>query len=269
MIAARQGGMAIQVLPNTIPANTTPVRIYLKGQEQDYFYDYSNKKWTYSKDNLSYNISVDEKGRVNPCYINGIEGTLSRQLLSSGTADPTTGETVQTNTYAYYFTRKQAGEQYTFRTPKTLITNEFKNYRDWTNVIWMGQNDAPLHDGRYITQIGTENRARCMIEHLTHDRYIIMDLPSGDNVGSAERVQSFNQEFGKHYLNIREYICKYGIVIANELGANITVSTSDQELINKGKIPGCLRVDGVHGNYWYYQIVARAVFEKGQDLGYW
>ena len=96
-----------------------------------------------------------------------------------------------------------------------------------------------------------------------------MDLPSGDNVGNAERVQSFNQEFGKHYLNIREYICKYGIVIANELGANITVSNSDQELINKGQIPGCLRIDGVHGNYWYYQIVARAVFEKGQDLGYW
>ena len=269
MIATRQGGMTIQVLPNTIPANTTPVRIYLKGQEQDYFYDYGNKKWTYSKDNLSYNIAVDESARINPCYINGIEGTLSRQLLSSGTADPTTGETVQTNTYAYYFTRKQAGEEYTFTTPRNLITYGSKNYKDCTNIIWMGQNDAPLHDGKYVTQIGTENRAKSMIEHLTHDRYIIMDLPSGDNVRSAERVQSFNQEFGKHYLNIREYICKYGVTMANELGANITVSDSDQELINNGKIPSCLRIDGVHGNYWYYQIVARAVFEKGQDLGYW
>ena len=269
MIATRQGGMTIQVLPNTIPADTTPVRIYLKGQEQDYFYNADSKKWTYLKDNLSYNIAVDGNARINPCYINGIEGTLSRQLLSSGTADPTTGETVQTNTYAYYFTRKQAGEEYTFTTPRNLITYGSKNYKDCTNIIWMGQNDAPLHDGKYVTQIGTENRAKSMIEHLTHDRYIIMDLPSGDNVRSAERVQSFNQEFGKHYLNIREYICKYGVTMANELGANITVSDSDQGLINNGQIPSCLRKDGVHGNYWYYQIVARAVFEKGQDLGYW
>lgn len=39
MIASRQGGMSLFVEPFTIPSSTTPTRIYLKGQEQDYFYD--------------------------------------------------------------------------------------------------------------------------------------------------------------------------------------------------------------------------------------
>ena len=108
-----------------------------------------------------------------------------------------------------------------------------------------------------------------MINHLSHDKYIIMDLPSGNNTDSAERVITFTQKFGKHYLNIREYICKYGLIIANNLGANITLSSQDKTDIANGKIPSCYRIDGVHGNYWYYQIVARALYEKGKDLGYW
>lgn len=269
MIASRQGAMSIKVEPMTIPAGKVATRVYLKGMEQDYFYNVDNKKWTYSEGNLSYNFAVDGNALVNPCYIDGIEGILSRTKLLSGTPDPETGETVQGDVYAYYFTRSYAGEPYTFTTPKTLITNADKNYRDAINVIWMGQNDAPLHEGKYITQIGCEDRVKAMIDNLTHDNYIVMDLPSGDNSGSAERVQSFNQKFGKHYLNIREYICKYGLVIANELGANITLNEENKSDINIGKIPSCFRIDGVHGNYWYYQIVARAVYEKGQDLGYW
>lgn len=269
MIASRQGGMSIKIEPMTIPSNKVATRVYFKGMEQDYFYNSDAKKWTYLEDNLSYNIAVDGNALVNPCYINGVEGTLSRTKLSSGTPDPETGETVQGDVFAYYFTRSQAGNAVTFTTPKTLITNADKNYRNAINVIWMGQNDAPLHDGKYITQIGCEDRAKAMIDNLTHNKYIVMDLPSGDNIGSAERVQSFNQKFGKHYLNIREYICKYGIQVANELGANINLSDEDNTNLQKGQIPMCFKIDGVHGNYWYYQIVARAVYEKGIDLGYW
>ena len=269
MVASRQGGMTIQILPTTIPATTTPVRVYLKGQEQDCFYDNTKGKWTYLKDNLSYNIAVDGNARINPCYINEIEGTLTRNLISSGNPDPTTGETVQTNTYAYYFTRAKAGEEYRFTTPRNLVTYGSKNYNNHINIIWVGQNDAPPHDGKYITQRGCEDRIQNMINHIKSKKYIVMHHPSGTNAEAVEDEQVWNQKFGEHFLNIRQYIATYGVLIANELGAGITISTSDQELINNGKIPACLRIDGVHGNYWYYQVVARAVYEKGQDLGYW
>ena len=269
MIEARQGGGNINVLPFTIPSTKTAARVYLSGSETNYYYDVSQKKWTYDEGNLSYNIGVDEKSRTNPCYIDGIEGTLTRQLISSGTPDPETGETVQCNTYAYYFTRNQEGDEKVLNSPKALITNLAKNYKNAIQIIWCGQNDAPLHNGSYVAQIGCENRVQNMINHLGHDKYIIMDLPSGNNTDSAERVITFTQKFGKHYLNIREYICKYGLIIANSLGANITPSSQDETDIANGKIPSCFKIDGVHGNYWYYQIVARAVYEKGKDLGYW
>ena len=269
MIEARQGGGNINVLPFTIPSTKTATRVYLSGSETNYYYDVSQKKWTYAKSNLSYNIGVDEKSRTNPCYIDGIEGTLTRQLISSGTPDPETGENVQGNTYAYYFTRNQEGDEKVLKSPKALITNLAKNYKNAIHVIWCGQNDAPLHNGSYVTQIGCENRVQNMINHLGHDKYIIMDLPSGNNSDSAERVITFTQKFGKHYLNIREYICKYGLIITNSLGANIILTSQYKSDIANGKIPSCFRIDGVHGNYWYYQIVARAVYEKGKDLGYW
>ena len=269
MIETRQGGGNINVLPFTIPSTKTATRVFLSGGETNYYYNANQKKWTYDDGNLSYNIGVDEKSRTNPCYIDGIEGTLSRELISSGNADPETGETVQTNTYAYYFTRNQEGDKKVLISPKALITNLAKNYKNAIQIIWCGQNDAPLHDDSYVTQIGCENRIQNMINHLSHDKYIIMDLPSGNNTDSAERVITFTQKFGKHYLNIREYICKYGLIIANNLGANITLSSQDKTDIANGKIPSCYRIDGVHGNYWYYQIVARAVYEKGKDLGYW
>lgn len=269
MIAARQGGMPVKVLPTTIPADTSQVRVYLKGQEQDYFYNNTTSQWEYLKDNLSYNLGTEPNGRISPCYINGIKGTLTRTLLSSGTADPTTGETVQTSTYAYYFTRETAGVANVFTSPVDLVTNASKIYRDAIQIIWAGQNDAPLHNGQYITQIGVENRIRAMINHTTSKKYIVLSIPSGTDASTAKTVQVFNQNFGEHFIDIRKYLASYGVQIANELGANITVSSDDQTLINNGQVPQCLRMDAVHLNYWGYQVVARAVYEKGKDLGYW
>ena len=284
MIAARQGGMPIEVLPTTIPATKTSVRVYLKGMEQDAYYNKDTSKWIYSEDALSYNIAVDGNANINPVKINGIEGTLTRVLVSSGSADPTTGETVQSNTYAYYFTRSTAGDASTFTTPKTLITHASEKYKDAISIIWAGQNDAPLTNGKYFVQEGAAKRIRRMVEHTNSKKYIVMQTPSSSDVNDIANDQIFRQEFGEHYINIRKFICDYGIQIASELG--LTVNSSDSNCykgsaevdsnystvgasINAGVIPRVFRKDGVHGNYYYYQMVAIAVYEKGKDLGYW
>lgn len=267
MIAARQGGAFVQCLPTTIPANVEKVRIYIKGEEQDYFY--TSGKWTYLENNLSYNISTGGRSMVNPVTIAGVSGTLSSETITEGTPDPDTGETVQTQVRAYYFTRAKAGQAVSFNTPRSIITNAYNTMQSYIPVIWMGQNDAPNHNGSYITQGDAIKRAQQMLSIIPHEKYIIMDYPSGSNSNAADRAQNFANAFGAHYINIRKYICDYGIDYVNSLGAEITPSDSDTSAIKSGSIPGCLRIDGVHGNYWYYQIVAKAVFDRGVDLGYW
>ena len=285
MIAARQGGMPVSILPNTIPATKTKTRVYLKGMEQDAYYDKDTSKWTYSPDTLSYNIATeDANARVNPCKICGVEGTLTRELISSGSPDPETGETVQSNTYAYYFTRAGEGDAVTFDIPKQLITYASEQYRDAISIIWAGQNDAPKINNKYFTQVGTHNRIRQMIEHLNNNKYIVMQTPSSSNEKDIENDQLYTQEFGKHYINIRKFICDYCIPLCTKMGYTITRETSNTyvgdsavdstyatvgESLDAGVIPRVLRKDGVHGNYYYYQIVAIAVYERGKDLGYW
>lgn len=106
------GHNEIYVDPFTIPAETTATRIYLYGQEQDYFFDNTVNEWTYLKNNLSYNIAVDDvHSGVNPVSISGVEGKITRILLSSEQPDPDTGEAVQGSVYAYYFTRSNSGEE--------------------------------------------------------------------------------------------------------------------------------------------------------------
>lgn len=266
MVAIRQGAETLLAEPFTMPSNGE-VRIYVKGQEDDYFY--TNGEWTYLEDNLSHNIGLSEASQVNPCKIGGIDGTISRILIEEGESDPTTGETVQQNTYAWYFTRSNEGEEVKFVAPIPIVTKAYEELRGHIQVIWCGQNDAPNHGGSYITQPHDYNRVKLMVENLTTDRYIVINHPSGNNETTAKSNQEWNQLFGNHFINIRRYIAQYGVQIANSLGANLEISEDDQELIASGTIPSCLRIDGVHGNYWYYQVVAKAVYDKGKSLGYW
>ena len=267
MVATRQGAECLLCEPFTMPAEKTKVRIYIKGQEQDFFYNDGN--FSFLENNLSYNINLGEQKGINPCCIGDIEGTLSRELLSAGTPDPTTGETVQSNTYAYYFTRAEIGKTITFDRPLYIIGKAYREWRDKIQILWCGANDAPNHDGSYIIQPYDYKRMKIMTENLTSNRFIVMDLPTGNDISRASSVQEFNQLFGSHYLNIRKYVSKYGIDIANKLGANITSSESDKQSVLKGEVPSCLKIDGIHGNYWFYQVVALAVFDKGKSLGYW
>lgn len=265
-IAARHGGIPVKILPVIIPATATTKRVFLKGSEQDMYYNGTN--WTYSANNLEYDI--DLKG-INPCKISSIEGNLSRTLLTSGTTDPDTGEVLTANRYAYYFTRTTSGSETTLLTPKDLITATSENYRNAIQVIWMGQNDAPLKNGSYVLQVGSQERAKRMVEHcqLNDKRYIVLNAPSGSDASNATIDQQYQLLFGKNFINIRKFICENGVSIANSLGANITLDSSDLALVAQGSIPLALRIDGVHGNYWYYQVVAKAIQEKGKDLGYW
>lgn len=270
MIASRQGGMQIDVAPFEIPAAAERVQVTLMGQERNISDNGTGA--VYAEGALKYNIECSGNALVNPCVIGGIEGTLSRERIASGEADPDTGETAATDTYNYYFTRSTAGEAKTLTVPTPLITKAARDYRSAVAIIWIGQNDkigSTMHPG-------AAKRARAMVDFLTSGRYIVMSSPSGDDSSKTALTEEFILEFGSHYINIRDWMCHYGIAYANSLGANITPSEADTNAISSGQVPPCLRQtkpngdkSGTHGNYWYYAGVAKAVYDRGVALGYW
>ena len=164
-----------------------------------------------------------------------------------------------------------------------MITYASENYKNDISIIWAGQNDAPLINGKYFTQVGTEKRIRRMVEHGS-DKYIVMQVPSSSDIKDIANDQAYVQEFGEHYINIRKFICTHCIELCKSLGYEFTKDTPNcyygssevdstyatvGDSLDAGVIPRVLRKDGVHGNYYYYQIVAIAVYERGKDLGYW
>lgn len=265
MIAARQGGQTINIAPVTIPAAAEAVSVTLLGQERNIYYN--NSAYEFNEGITNYAINCGSShGLVNPCYIGDIEGTLSRALVTAGQPDPETGETALTDTYNYYFTRTTPGEAVTLVTPTPLVTYAYKNLRNAIPIIWIGQNDKTNNVG----QLNAFERAREMVNILPHNKYIVLSRPSGNDATYTDLTEKFILEFGSHYINIREWLCKYGVAYANSLGAELIISSEDQNLINAGTIPTCLRSNNsVHGNYWYYQGVAKAIYDRGKALGYW
>lgn len=271
MIASRQGGMQIDVAPCTIPAGTEEIQVTLMGQERNIYDDGSGA--VYRVDAMPYNINCTSvNARVNPCSIGGITGNMRHYVAHAGTPDPETGETVATDTYYYYFTRAEAGEEKVLSVPTPLITQAMRDYRNAIAIIWIGQNDK-IDD---VTYPGAAKRARAMVDYMTTNRYIVMCSPSGTDAAKTALTEEFILEFGSHFINIRDWLCHYGIAYANSLGANITRSEADDTAIGDGQVPPCLRQttdegkkSGTHGNYWYYAGVAKAVYDRGVALGYW
>lgn len=249
-IGYRQGGLSVKVMPFTIPSTTTAVEVTLKGQYDDY--SFYNSQWNLDSENAPHtSFAVTAASKINPIKIAGIEGTLT---ISNG---------------KYYFTRTTAGDAITLSVPVFLDTYASRAYKDYIQIIWVGTNDAPLINGQYIMQEGLNERINDMINANNTQKYIILGLTNGSSESNVSRDMAFIKSFGSHFLNIREYISKYGITIANEQGAEIEITPTVEQNIANGIIDSSLKVDGVHGNYYFYYAVAKAIYDKGVSLNYW
>lgn len=103
VIAAKQGGIPMQVQPFTIPAGTSSVEISLKSI-------------------LGGNIILQNKlnSGLNPCTIAGVEGTID---YSSGKLS---------------FTRSAPGKEIKVTAPATVVTNAMSNIKNYTAVYFFG-----------------------------------------------------------------------------------------------------------------------------------
>lgn len=237
-IATRQGGVVVNVKPCTIPSNGS-VNIEID-------------KWNGLTIPLcrrgGSNVTADNaKMKINPCHIAGVKGTLLR------------GDDGK-----YVFTRTEVGEEVTFTRPMPLLTYAHENYngKNEVAIIWSGTNDIAENGGTIDKTIQGINM---MTARLKSNKYIIVGLTSkAYHPDIDDKNFRMATEYKDHFVNVRDYMLSYGLE-----DSGITATEQDLTDIENGEIPTSLRVDDVHGNDYFYDIVAKLVYKKGKELGYW
>ena len=173
-IAARQGGISLQVDAFVIPSDTSLVEINLKSKDGNMI---ELAKRTYTNG-------------LNPCYINNIMGKIT---YSEG---------------KYYFSRYSEGKEIQIEDNTQVITDGMKNYKDDLMVIWAGTNDTP----NTTTIQNVINNIDAMIEYSNNPDYIIIGLTSKNYMPEVVEVNEIlANKYGEHFLDIRTYILEHGL----------------------------------------------------------
>ncbi|MCR4657650.1 MAG: hypothetical protein K5770_15705 [Lachnospiraceae bacterium] len=226
MIAARAGSVGLYTDEFVIPAGPDPVNISIH---------------TESGNKLPL-LRYGDNG-INPCYINGIKGRLSR-----------TGGT-------YFFTRDTEGDPTAVPEGSRITTGAMaaKNSGDIL-VLFTGTNDRP--DRKSIQDIISLQRG--IIEYTGCDKYVVIGLTCKKVIPDIVAVnEALSAEYGDNFLDIRSFMLENGLVYEG-----LRETPEDSNDIINGEIPSGLRIDYVHGNRYFYDIIANMLYEKLRYLGY-
>lgn len=241
-ILARQGGFPAIINPVIIPADTSNVEITFIG--------------TVNIGGGNTTLLRKDSGKlVNPVIIDGVEGNISA------------------SNNKYYFTRLKAGTAHEVKRPQYVITKEMREHKDDIQIIFMGTNG-----GWMITADDAETRIKklksqidMMIDYNTSKKYIIIGMHYFyswvlyNGLTKEQLENAMLLKYGNHYINLRKYMIEYGLS-----DAGLTATEKDTEAINNGNVPpSLLYSDGIHGNAYFYNILANLVNKKGIELGYW
>ncbi len=240
-IASRQGGLPNIVKPFTIPANASKVEIELTNI-------YGDSTGILLQGGSALDPTTGKyvmTAQINPCSINGVEGTLTYENEK------------------YYFSRSENGESVIVSRPTPLITYAMKSMRDNINIIWIGTN------GGFTTSAELIECIEAMIDYMSpiNKKYIVIGVHHlvstvTETFETIEKNMSIH--FGRHFINQRKYMLEYGLS-----DARITPTAEDITAISQGKIPPSLLYDDVHYNDKGYNIIATLASERGKELGYW
>lgn len=241
-ILARQGGFPAIINPVIIPADTSNVEITFIG--------------TVNIGGENTTLLRKDSGKlVNPVIIDGVEGNISA------------------SNNKYYFTRLKDGTAHEVKRPQYVITKEMREHKDDIQIIFMGTNG-----GWMITADDAETRIKkltsqidMMIDYNTSKKYIIIGMHYFyswvlyNGLTKEQLENAMLLKYGNHYINLRKYMIEYGLA-----DAGLTATEKDTEAINNGNVPpSLLYSDGIHGNAYFYNILANLVNKKGIELGYW
>ena len=195
---------------------------------------------------------------VNPCVING------REYMISAEATYWPEDYEHKVLYNYYIEpMERVMHTDTLRAGSVVETLAMRKLRGkHVNVFLMGGNGGFKNAQELINQYDR------MIAYSQSNRYIVMSfhMPLGaitTNKRLTEMEDSFLTHYGKHYINLRQYMVAHGMT-----EAGIEPKTADRDSIAHGSIPPSLLRDGKHFKGRVNKVMARLVYQKMRELGY-
>ena len=245
-ISTRASGSWVYLQPVTIPSDTSTVEIILKDE--------------YGNDvlfgNAAYSSAYPSWVTINPCYVNGVECTISRVNGSS----PLT------------IKRNSNGESLVINRPTRVIFNSKTFSKKPVLIICMGQNEGFSRDANILLQ-----QIKGIIEQSNSDRYIVVGIPHSlyGYTWQAPINEALKKEFGKHYLDIEKYLktpIYNGETIVSSYAlsdAGLTPTSNDLMAIERNQYPPQIMFDNVHFNHYGYEVWGNAEYKLGKELGYW
>ena len=243
-VAARQGGLEIRLDEDITIPQSGAVEIKFSAYEKDGTY-------------AGVVTPRTTAGGWNPCYINGIEGTLSLEV------DET--KTPRVLKWAK-FTRKQSGDA--VEVPKgSVMTVEANKTKAHINVFMVNANGGWSPENTPPKNIQVQDHINLfenMINNTpNNEKFIVMGLTVDGNWDETHKA--LEEKYGEHFLNIKEYLATEKALS----DADITPTEDDLKAIsNKNVPPSLVTSDGVHLNDAGYGLIAAKVYEKMQELGY-
>lgn len=234
-IAERQGGLPVYVDKLTIPADCTPVRIYLMLENGD--------ETEFMTAGLKYH---DEK--IN---IAGVWGDLSIEKHAEDPADN-----------GYYFTRCEPGEEVTTHRITQIVTEQMADMRSKDIlVIFTGSNNRI---NPYILPDVIELQEAMIDFADARDRYVVIDFTAQPMIGEIFRVNEMMLEhYGDRTVRIHHYFMTDALT-----DAGITPTDADLYNISIGQVPDSLLCrDHLHAMPIFNTLLAQQVKLKLTELG--
>ncbi len=221
-------------------------------------------------------ISIKLKGYTDVILPLGQQGGGNNYAGVSGSTGPTVvtiagirGK-ITRNGSNYYFTRSEAGTAVSVAAGKQVIFNSGNLYAN-TNmipIVFMGTNDGA--DNFY-------NQIDKYIEYIdailnkypaykNRGRYIVICPQFERSKASTVKLieAKLQAKYGENLIKLREFMSTYGVY---EMG--ITPTSTDLNQMAAGQVPSSLMsADDVHYNDTGYELLAKIVYHKLQQLGY-
>lgn len=190
--------------------------------------------------------------RVNPCYVEGVECTMT---YSSG---------------SYYLKRNAAGSAMTIKGDTPVVMSGAYTMRDADiSVIWAMQNGSisDSASGGYSDVDELMEKMDRIVQSLPTSKYVIVSLhtyPYTDTANKREEMRRrLSSKYGAKFIDWHKYSVLYAL---SEYG--ITATSEDEARMAAGNIPTSLLYDSIHLNAAGYLIVAHRIYLRMKELGY-
>lgn len=181
---------------------------------------------------------------VNPCYVQGIECTMT------------------VSNWKYYLHRNNQGDRdVTIPKNEPILMNTGKGMgKNNISIVWMGENGMSQTTSYADKLLGWYKDVR---KQLPNDKFIFIGLHKFNKQVGEYFEDKMSEEFGNKFFNIRTYCCTNMLY-----DAGITPTSEDIEDMENGICPASALSDGTHFKPATNVCIGTKLYQLIKNLGY-